>query len=79
MILGRLGPGQVGPGQLEADTQDSDLHTFVKKINLRSASILGNFRDGKGSSIYYVIIFGGLGRPLPPYVICNHLGLPPPM
>ena len=32
----------------------------------------------KGSSIYYVIIFGGLGRPLPPYVICNHLGLPPP-
>ena len=31
----------------------------------------------KGSSIYYVIIFGGLGRPLPPYVICNHLGLPP--
>ena len=27
----------------------------------------------KGSSIYYVIIFGGLGRPLPPYVICNHL------
>ena len=33
----------------------------------------------KGSSIYYVIIFGGLGRPLPPYVICNHLGLPPPM
>ena len=46
MILGRLGPGQVGPGQLEADTQDSDLHTFVKKLNLRSASILGNFRDG---------------------------------
>ena len=33
----------------------------------------------EGSSIYYVIIFGGLGRPLPPYVICNHLGLPPPM
>ena len=35
--------------------------------------------DDEGSSIYYVIIFGGLGRPLPPYVICNHLGLPPPM
>ena len=33
----------------------------------------------KGSSIYYVIIFGGLGRPLPPYVICNHLGRPPPL
>ena len=31
----------------------------------------------KGSSIYYVITFGGLGRPLPPHVICNHLDIPP--
>ena len=30
----------------------------------------------KGSSIYYVTTFGGLGRPSP-HVICNHLDLPP--
>ena len=33
--------------------------------------------ENKGSSIYYVITFGGLGRPLPPHVICNHLDIPP--
>ena len=27
-------------------------------------------KSGKGSSINYVITFGGLGRPPPPYVIC---------
>ena len=30
----------------------------------------------KGSSIYYVITFGGLGRPPPPYVILLSFGHP---
>ena len=51
--------------------------SFNPIVNVLLCSVRSSLR--KGSSIYYVIIFGGLGRPLPPYVICNHLGLPPPM
>ena len=49
---------------------------FPASFHLRCVKIFNMYM---GSSIYYVIIFGGLSRPLPPYVICNHLGLPPPM
>ena len=57
-------------GGLVLDTAAVNLWSDINHINYGNDDIHDD-NDGinKGSSINYVITFGGLGRPPPPYVI----------
>ena len=55
-----------GEGALRYDKGKTKRKFYKFALNLSFAS---NSNSYKGSSINYVITFGGLGRPPPPYVI----------